>query len=95
MFDIQNTVVQTTSGQNPGADFVAEMVGQRAFDLLEVQGDERTERYEMMKDEVFFSALGEGMPMADAWDMSEKVGQWTLDLVARIMATGGAAGGRA
>lgn len=80
---------------NAGADSVAEMVGLRAFELLEVDGDERTERYELMKDQLFFSAIDEGMPMADAWDMSEKVGQWTLDLVARIMATGGACGGRA
>ena len=74
------------------ADPVGEMVGHRALQLLEVQGDERQARYELMKDQLFWSAVGEGMPRSDAWDMSEKVGQWALDLVERITATGGAAG---
>jgi len=74
---------------------VAEMVGLRALELLEFQGDEREERYELLKDQDFFSALDEGLPMADAFDLSEKMGQWTLDLVGRITATGGARGGTA
>jgi hypothetical protein len=35
------------------------------------------------------------MSCADAWDMSERMGQCTLDLINRIVATGGASGGRA
>ncbi len=72
-----------------------EMVGRKALELLEVEGDERVERYELMKEQMFWSAVDEGMPRPDAWDMSEKVGQWTLDLVERITATGGACGGNA
>ena len=81
--------------QEAPTDSVVDMVGHRALELLEVEGDERKARYELIKDQVFWSALDEGMPRADAWDMSEKVGQWTLDLVDRIVATGGAAGGNA
>jgi len=74
---------------------VADMVGRRALELLDLHGDEREERYEVLKDQDFFSALEEGMSCADAWDMSERVGQCTLDLINRIIATGGAGGGRA
>jgi hypothetical protein len=77
------------------ADSVADMVGQRALELLAFEGDERRARYELVKDQLFWSAVGEGMPTADAYDMSEKVGQWALDLVLRITATGGARGGHA
>ncbi len=68
------------------------MVNCRALELLDFQGDEREARYELLKDKDLWTALHAGMPMADALDMSEKVGQWTLDLVCRITATGG--GGR-
>lgn len=78
----------------PG-DPVADMVGQRALELLAFEGDERQARYELVKDQLFWSAVDEGMPMADAFDMSEKMGQWALDLVQRVIATGGARGGRA
>ncbi|MGZ3274377.1 MAG: hypothetical protein ACXU82_07130 [Caulobacteraceae bacterium] len=71
---------------------VAEMVSRRALELLDLHGDEREERYELLKDQDFFSALDEGMSCADAWDMSERVGQCTLDLINRIAATGGAWG---
>ena len=74
---------------------VAEIVGRRALELLEFHGDEREERYELLKDQDFFSALEEGMSCADAWDMSERVGRCTLDLITRITATGGSAWGRA
>jgi hypothetical protein len=84
-----------TELQNASAEPVAEMVGRRALELLDLQGDEREERYELLKDQDFFSALEEGMSCADAWDMSERMGQCTLDLIKRIVATGGAAGGRA
>ena len=84
-----------TELQNASAEPVAEMVGRRALELLDLQGDEREERYELLKDQDFFSALEEGMSCADAWDMSERVGQCTLDLINRIVATGGASGGRA
>ena len=77
------------------ADSVVDMVGHRALQLLEVEGDERQERYEVMKEQMFWSAVEDGMSTADAWDMSEKVGQWTLDLIGRITATGGARGGHA
>jgi hypothetical protein len=77
------------------ADSVVEMVGHKALELLEVEGDEREARYELLKDQVFWSALDEGMPRADALDMSEKVGRWALDLVDRITASGGAGGGHA
>jgi hypothetical protein len=82
-------------GQEASAEPVEEMVGRRALELLEVQGEERVTRWEQLKDKVFWSAVGEGMSTADAFDMSEKVGQWTLDLIERITVTGGAAGGRA
>jgi hypothetical protein len=84
-----------TELQNASAEPVAEMVGRRALELLDLQGDEREERYELLKDQDFFSALEEGMSCADAWDMSERMGQCTLDLINRIVATGGASGGRA
>jgi hypothetical protein len=74
---------------------VSDMVGRRALELLAFEGEERLARYELVKDQLFWTAVGEGMPRADAYDMSEKVSQWALDLVARITATGGAAGGRA
>jgi hypothetical protein len=77
----------------PGS--VTEMVGCKALELLQFEGDERKARYELIKDQMFWSAMDEGMPRADAWDMSEKVGQWALDLVGRITATGGAGGGHA
>lgn len=80
---------------NGSADHVLETVNCRALELLEFQGDEREERYELLKDQDFWQAIEAGMPMADALDLSEKMGQWTLDLVGRVMATGGAAGGRA
>lgn len=81
--------------QDVAAEPVDEMVGRRAMELLEVQGEERTARFELLKDKVFWSAVDEGMSTADAFDMSEKFGQWTLDLVERITATGGARGGHA
>ena len=81
--------------RNGAAEQVAEMVGRRALELLGLHGDEREERYELLKDQDFFSALEEGMSCADAWDMSERMGQCTLDLINRIMVTGGAGGGRA
>ena len=77
------------------ADSVEDMVGRRALELLQFDGDERKARCELIMDQVFWSALEEGMPRADAWAMSEKVGQWTLGLVGRITATGGAGGGNA
>jgi hypothetical protein len=81
--------------QDASTEPVDEMVGRRAMELLEVQGEERAARWEQLKDKVFWSALDEGMSTADAFDMSEKVGQWTLDLIERITATGGAGGGHA
>jgi hypothetical protein len=81
--------------QNGSADHVIEQVNCRALELLEFHGDEREERYELLKDQDFWTAIEPGMPMADAFDLSEKMGQWTLDLVAKVMATGGASGGRA
>jgi len=74
---------------------VVEMVGRRALELLDLHGDEREERYELLKDQDFWSAMEEGMSCADAWDMSERMGQCTLDLINRVVATGGGAGGRA
>jgi hypothetical protein len=82
-------------GHNASLEPVAEMVSRRALELLEFHGEEREERYELLKDQDFWSALQEGMSCADAWDMSERVGQCTLDLINRILAAGGAAGGRA
>ena len=64
------------------------------MELLEFQGDEREERYELLKDQDFCSAIDAGMSMADAFDMSEKIGQWTMDLVARVRRRAGL-GGRA
>lgn len=78
--------------QTAPAELVVEMVGRRALELLDLHGDEREERYELMKDQDFWSALEEGMSCADAFDMSERVGQCTLDLIKKIMATGGAWG---
>lgn len=78
--------------QMQDASAVTEMVNCRALELLDFQGDEREARYELLKDKDFWTALDAGMPMADALHMSEKVGQWTLELVGRITATGG--GGR-
>ena len=80
--------------QAPG-DSVADMIGGKAMELLEFEGAERQARYELIKDQMFWSAVGEGMSTADAWDMSEKVGEWALALVGRITATGGAGGGHA
>jgi hypothetical protein len=77
------------------AEQVVETVGRRALELLDLQGDEREERYELLKDQDFFSAMEEGMSCADAWDMSERLGQCTLNLINRVIATGGGAGGRA
>jgi hypothetical protein len=77
------------------ASAIDAMVNCRALELLEFQGDEREARYELLKDKDYWTALHAGMPMSDALDMSEKVGQWTLDLVGRITATGGGRGGRA
>ena len=77
------------------AGAVTEMVNCRALELMDFQGDEREARYELLKDKDFWMALDAGMPMADALDMSEKVGQWTLELVGRITATGGGRVGRA
>lgn len=74
---------------------VADIVSLRALELLEFQGDEREERLELLKDQDFWSAMQEGMSCADAWDMSERVGQCALDLITKITATGGACGGRA
>ncbi len=71
---------------------VAETVGRRALELLDLHGDEREERYELLKDQDFFTALEEGMSMSDAWDMSERMGQCTLDLINRTLSTGGAWG---
>jgi hypothetical protein len=81
--------------QNGTADHVIEQVNCRALELLDFHGEEREERYELLKDQDFWTAIEAGMPMADAFDLSEKMGQWTLDLVAKVMATGGAGGGRA
>ena len=81
--------------QDVAAEPVDEMVGRRALELLEVEGDERTARWQQVKDKVFWSAVDEGMSTGDAFDMSEKFGQWTLDLVERITVTGGAGGGHA
>ncbi len=81
--------------QYGSADQVTEQVNCRALVLLEFLGDEREERYELLKDQDFWTAIDAGMPMADAFDLSEKMGQWTMDLVARVTATGGASGGRA
>jgi hypothetical protein len=81
--------------QDAAGEPVEEMVGRRAMELLEVQGEERAQRWELLKDKVFWSAVDEGMSTADAFDMSEKVGQWTLDLIERITVTGGAGGGHA
>lgn len=77
------------------ASAIDAMVNCRALELLDFHGDEREAHYELLKDRDFWSALDAGMPMADALDMSEKVGQWTLDLLGRINASGGARGGRA
>jgi hypothetical protein len=74
---------------------VAELINLRALHLLEFQGSEREERFEVLKDQDFWTAVDEGMSRADAWDISERVDQWTRDLLARILATGGAVGGRA
>ena len=74
---------------------VLELVNLRALDLLDFQGDEREERLEVLKDQDFWTAVEEGMSSSDAWDISERMDLWTRDLVARITATGGAAGGRA
>jgi hypothetical protein len=74
---------------------VAELINLRALHLLEFQGPEREERFEVLKDQDFWTAVDEGMSRADAWDISERVDQWTRDLLGRILATGGAAGGRA
>jgi hypothetical protein len=76
-------------------DQVMELVNLRALQLLELQSDEREERFELWKDEDFWTALEEGMSRADAWDICERVGQWTRDLVGRINASGGWTGGRA
>ena len=81
--------------QSGAAVEVVEMVGRRALELLDLHGDEREERYELLKDQDFWSAMEEGMSCADAWDMSERMGQCTLDLINRVVATGGGAGGRA
>ena len=81
--------------RNGSAEQVVEMVGLRALELLDLHGDEREERYELLKDQDFWSAMEEGMSCADAWDMSERMGQCTLDLISRIVATGGQTGGRA
>ena len=81
--------------QSGAAVEVVEMVGRRALELLDLHGDEREERYELLKDQDFWSAMEEGMSCADAWDMSERMGQSTLDLITRVVATGGGAGGRA
>ena len=81
--------------QYSSADHVLETVNCRALELLEFQGDEREERHEFLKDQDFWAAIEQGMPMADAFDLSERMGQWTLDLVGRVMATGGQSGGRA
>lgn len=85
MIEVRNTAVEQA----------AETVGRRALELLDLHGDEREERYELLKDQDFWSALEEGMSCADAFDMSERMGQCTLDLISRITATGGACGGRA
>ena len=74
---------------------VLELVNLRALDLLGFDGDEREERFEVLKDQDFWTAVEEGMSCSDAWNISERMGQWTRDLVGRITATGGAAGGRA
>jgi hypothetical protein len=74
---------------------VAELINLRAIHLLEFHGHEREERFEVLKDQDFWTAVEEGMSRADAWDISERVDQWTRDLLSRILATGGAAGGRA
>jgi hypothetical protein len=77
------------------ANHVMELVNLRALQLLELPGDEREERFEVLKDQDFWTAVEEGMSCADAWDISERVDQWTRDLLGRITATGGARGGRA
>ena len=77
------------------ANHVMELVNLRVIQLLDVPGDEREERFEVLKDQDFWTAMEEGMSCADAWDMSERMGQCTLDLINRVVATGGGAGGRA
>jgi len=77
------------------ANQVMELVNLRALQLLELPGDEREERFEVLKDQDFWTAVEEGMSCADAWDISERVDMWTRDLLGRITATGGARGGRA
>jgi hypothetical protein len=74
---------------------VTELVNLRALQLLELPGEEREERFELWKDEDFWTAVEEGMSRADAWDICERVGQWTRELVGRINATGGWTAGRA
>jgi hypothetical protein len=77
------------------ANHVMELVNLRVIQLLDVPGDEREERFEVLKDQDFWSAMEEGMSCADAWDISERVDLWTRDLIGRVVATGGARGGRA
>jgi hypothetical protein len=77
------------------ANQVMELVNLRALQLMELPGDEREERFEVLKDQDFWSAMEEGMSCADAWDISERVDLWTRCLIGRIVATGGAQGGRA
>ena len=77
------------------ANHVMELVNLRVIQLLDVPGEEREERFEVLKDQDFWSAMEEGMSCADAWDISERVDQWTRHLIGRVVATGGARGGRA
>jgi hypothetical protein len=80
---------------DPPGDGIREAVNCRALELLEFHGDERENRYDILKDQDVSSARASGMPLGDACDMSEKIDQWTRDLVRRILATGGAVGGKA
>jgi hypothetical protein len=77
------------------ANHVMELVNLRVLHLMELPGDEREERFEVLKDQDFWSAMEEGMSCADAWDISERVDLWTRCLIGRIVATGGSRGGRA
>lgn len=86
---------QSMIDQQTSFDPMDDMVGAPALELLEAPADERVARWELFKDKVFWTAVDQGMSKADAFDMSEKVGQWTLDLIARIEVTGGGCGGHA
>jgi hypothetical protein len=88
-------MIETHDATANPANQVMELVNLRALQLMELQGEEREERFEVLKDQDFWSAMEEGMSCADAWDISERVDLWTRCLIGRIVATGGGRGGRA